>query len=122
MLTDTLRKMMLVSIGAVSLTRDKAEQLVKELSEKGQVNQAEARSFVREIMEKGDRERVAIQNAVSGEVRKIREEIGFASKKDLGEISARLRRIEEHLNISFVEAEPAPENVPAGDTTQENQA
>ncbi|MDA8097234.1 MAG: hypothetical protein C4575_13195 [Desulforudis sp.] len=121
MLTDTLRKMMLVSIGAVSLTKEKAEQLVKELSEKGQVSQGEARSFVREIMEKGDRERQAIQNAVTGEVRKIREEIGFASKKDLAQITERLRRIEEHLNISFAEAEPAPENAPAENTAPENQ-
>jgi polyhydroxyalkanoate synthesis regulator phasin len=113
--------MMLVSIGAVSLTKEKAEQLVKELSEKGQVSQGEARSFVREIMEKGDRERQAIQNAVTGEVRKIREEIGFASKKDLAQITERLRRIEEHLNISFAEAEPAPENAPAENTAPENQ-
>lgn len=121
MLTDTLRKMMLVSMGAVSLTREKAEQLVKELSEKGQVSQVEARSFVREIMEKGDRERQAIQNAVTGEVRKIREEIGFASKKDLAQITERLRRIEEHLNIPYAEAEPAPENAPAENTAPENQ-
>ncbi len=109
MLSDTLRKMMLVSIGALTLTKEKAEQLVKELSEKGQVSQSEARGFVREVMEKGDRERQAIQNAVVNEVRKIREEIGWASKRDLAEINERLRRIEEHLNLPVHEqpAQPA---------------
>lgn len=122
MLTDTLRKMMLVSIGALTLTKEKAEQLVKELSEKGQVSQSEARGFVREVMEKGDRERQAIQNAVINEVRKIREEIGWASKKDLTEINERLRRIEEHLNLPVHEqpAQPADDQ-PGGNPPADNQ-
>lgn len=120
MLTDTLRKMMLVSIGALTLTKEKAEQLVKELSEKGQVSQSEARGFVREVMEKGDRERQAIQNAVTKEVRKIREEIGWASKKDLSELNERLRRIEEHLNLPVTDppAENPADNAGEGESQQ----
>lgn len=119
-LTDTLRKMMLVSIGALTLTKEKAEQLVKELSEKGQVSQSEARGFVREVMEKGDRERQAIQNAVTKEVRKIREEIGWASKKDLSELNERLRRIEEHLNLPVTDppAENPADNAGEGESQQ----
>lgn len=121
MLTDTLRKMMLVSIGALTLTKEKAEQLVKELSEKGQVSQSEARGFVREVMEKGDRERQAIQNAVINEVRKIREEIGWASKKDLTEINERLRRIEEHLNLVHEQPAQPADDQPGGNPPADNQ-
>lgn len=103
MLVDTLRKMMLVSIGALTLTKEKAEQLVKELSDKGEVSQGEARGFIREVMERGDRERQAIRNAVSREIHRIREEVGWAPKKDLARIDMRLSRIEEHLGLPPLE-------------------
>ncbi|MDI6906644.1 MAG: hypothetical protein QMC81_04020 [Thermoanaerobacterales bacterium] len=107
MLLDTFRKLMLVSVGALSLTKEKAEQLVRELTEKGQVSTNEARKFVTELMEKGDKEREAIRNAVGQEVRRIREEWGIVTKGDLADLNARLARIEEHL---FGSPATEPEN------------
>jgi len=97
MLTDTVRKLILVSIGALSLTKEKAEQLVRELTDKGQVSTSEARKFVSELMERGDREREAVRNAVGEEVRRIREEWGIVTKGDLAELNARLARLEERV-------------------------
>lgn len=110
MVVDTLRKMLLVSIGALTLTKEKAEQLVKELSEKGEVSQGEARGFIREVMERGDRERQAIRSAVAKEIRKIREEVGWAPKRDLARINERLRRIEEHLDLPPLEEPDADDD------------
>lgn len=115
MVVDTLRKMLLVSIGALTLTKEKADNLVKELSEKGEVSQGEARGFIREVMEKGDHERKAIRKAVAKEVRRFREEVGWAPKRDLAEISARLQRIEEHLGLPPLESADEEDAVDDGD-------
>lgn len=94
---ETLRKLMLASIGALSLTKEKTEQLVRELSERGQLSSTEARKLVSELLEKGEKEKETIQKTVNSEVQKMREEWGLVNKRDLLEVNARLARIEEQL-------------------------
>jgi polyhydroxyalkanoate synthesis regulator phasin len=107
MLSTTVKKMMLMGIGALSLTRERAEILVKELTEKGDVNQTEARSFVAELIQRGEQERKALQKAVRGEMARLRDEFSMVNKKDLARLEARLRRIEKHLNLPPLAAEGA---------------
>ncbi|MEW6173916.1 MAG: hypothetical protein AB1510_12810 [Bacillota bacterium] len=92
---DTFRKVVLVGIGALSLTKEKAEQLVKELAEKGHVTTDEARSFVKELLDRGQRERETLQKAVREEVDGLRENWGLVTKRDLNEVLQRLAAIEE---------------------------
>lgn len=92
---DTLRKIVLIGIGALSLTKEKAEQLVKELVEKGHVTTDEARSFVKELLERGQRERETVRKAVVEEIDDLREKWGLVTKKDLNEVLRRLTVLEE---------------------------
>ncbi|MBO8129097.1 MAG: hypothetical protein H0Z39_07855 [Peptococcaceae bacterium] len=94
---NTFRKVMLMSIGAVSLTKERAEQIVKELTDKGKVNTKEAKSFVQELIDKGENERKAIQKLVSEEVNRFFDEMGLVTKKDWEELNSRLSRIEQLL-------------------------
>lgn len=114
MLTTTMRRMMLMGIGALSLTKERTEQLVKELTEKGDVNQAEAKSFVSELVRRGEQERLAMKKVVRGEMMKLREDMGVLSKRDFARMEARLKRIEEHLNL--------PAAAPAADRPEQQAA
>lgn len=113
MLTSTVRRMMLMGIGALSLSREKAELMVKELTEKGEVDQAEARTFVSELIRRGEQERAAVQKAVRNEMTELRDEFGLVKRRDLLRIEARLDRIEQHLNLPPIATENQPaENQP----------
>jgi polyhydroxyalkanoate synthesis regulator phasin len=94
---EILRKVVLVGIGALSLTKEKAEQLVKELADKGHVTTDEARTFVGELLERGQRERESIRKTVGEEIEGLRDKWGLVTKKDLNELLRRLAVIEEHL-------------------------
>jgi polyhydroxyalkanoate synthesis regulator phasin len=91
--------MMLMGIGALSLTRERAEMMIKELTEKGEVDQAEAKTFVSELIRRGEQERMALQKTVRREMSLLREELGLVNRRDLSRIEARLKRIEKHLNL-----------------------
>lgn len=103
---ETLRKVVLVGIGALSLTKEKAEQLVKELTDKGHVTTDEARTFVRELLERGQRERETIRKTIGEEVEELRDKWGLVTKRDLNEVLRCLVVIEEHL----LGKKPEPEN------------
>lgn len=91
---DMLRRLSLAGLGVFSLTKEKAEQVVKELSERGQVNAEEARSLFKDLVEKGEQERAALSQTIRNEIQKIREEVGFVSKQEFKHLEERISRLE----------------------------
>jgi len=69
-----------------------------ELVEKGEVTKEEAREFVKELAEKGEQEREALQKTIRMEMERIRGAMGLISGDDLRKLEERLQRIEEKLN------------------------
>lgn len=93
----TAKKMMLAGIGAAALTKEKAEQVVKELTDRGQVSNDEAKSMVQELIDKGEQERGALTACIRREIFNLRDELGLATRQDLTGLSTRLDRLEERL-------------------------
>jgi len=91
------RKMMLAGIGALSLTREKAEQMVNELVDRGQMSRDEAKKMVQDLINKGEQERSALLTTIRQELNAWRDEMGLATKQDLADLAARLARLEERL-------------------------
>jgi len=107
---DLLRKLTLVGIGALSLTREKAEQLAKELVEKGHASTEEARRFVEELVERGEKEREELRSGMASLITKCRDEWDLAKRSDLIDLQERVRRLEERV---FGVPEGPPQDSPS---------
>ena len=99
---EIIRKLFLIGMGAVSLTREKAEKLAEELVEKGEVSSEDAKGFIRELMDKGRRERDSLKEIIKEELSEIREEFGLATLEQLKQLELRIQELEERIN-SIVE-------------------
>lgn len=97
---DVFRKAFFAGMGALSLTKEKAEKLVEDLVEKGEVGAEEAKTFAKELFEKGQQERLAITETVRNEVERLKENMGMVSKKDLAKLEERLAAIEAKISPS----------------------
>ncbi len=104
---DAIRRLALAGIGVFSLTREKAEQVVKELVEKGQVSAEEARGVFRDLVEKGEQERAALAQTIRNEINRLREEVGFVTRQDWRALEERIRRLEAQLGQAGQAAPPA---------------
>lgn len=78
---ETLRKVLLASVGAMALAADEAEELVSRLVERGQIAQEEGRKLVQEMMVKS------------------RERMGTSKEKMEAAIDARIEKALERLNV-----------------------
>mgnify|MGYP005841454139 CR=1 FL=1 len=110
---EALKKLALAGIGVFSLTREKAEQIVKELAEKGQVSAEEAKGMFRELIEKGEQEREALLRTIRNEINRLREEVGLATKHDLKVLEQRISSLEARLGQTLPEGGQVP---PEGDS------
>jgi len=102
---DILKKTYLASLGALELTREKAEELIDTLIKKGEIKRGEREDALSELLDKVRDNVVSLKDRISAEVEKKIESLRVARKTDLDALSKKvdsltesLAKIEEKLN------------------------
>lgn len=94
---DLIKKGVLLGLGALTLTKEKAEELVDELIKKGEVSKDERSSVMREILDKAKEQEENINERIRVEISKIIEKLGIPSKKDFEELEKRIDKLTQQL-------------------------
>ena len=92
---DEIRRMALITSGMVELTRNRAETIVRDLINSGELPGGQATQTVRDLMERSKQNRTEILNMVRSEMRNQIEAIGLASKRDIERLERRVARLED---------------------------
>ncbi len=82
-MTSIFEKGFLVGMGLLSMTREKAQQVIEELSHEGEVQKGEMKQWVDELSDRGEEERQALRKLIRDEVKKVLDEMGLATKEDI---------------------------------------
>jgi len=90
---ETLDKMMLAGLGALSMTRERAEKIFDEYASRGKAEKDSRSGFVKEVMDSADRTRGELEKMISEQVQKSVANLHLASHEDLQRIEAKLDRL-----------------------------
>ena len=91
-------------LGLAVYSREKIEELVEEMVQKGEVAKKDARDLAGDLVKKGEEQRTQVQKMVHDEVTKILDKMDLARKSD----------IKEQVAAALKEAgQAAPEPEPA---------
>jgi polyhydroxyalkanoate synthesis regulator phasin len=80
---SVFEKGFLAGIGLLSMTRDKAQQIIEDLSHEGEVQRSEVKQWVDQLADRGEEERQALRKLVREEMKKVMDEMGLATKEDI---------------------------------------
>lgn len=89
-MTTLLEKGILVGLGLLSMTREKAQKLVDDLAQRGEVNREEAKEWVERLVQRGEEERQAIRKLIRDEVKAVMDELGLPTKQDLQDLASQI--------------------------------
>lgn len=92
-----LKKAVYFGIGAMSITREKAEKFINELVERGEMTKEEAKQFVDEALKKGEEEKEALRKMIREEIFNLKNDVSVATKAELEALEARVRALEDKL-------------------------
>ena len=92
-----MKKMIYFGLGALTLTREKAEKVFSEMVEKGEMNRDEAKQWVEDVIKRGEEEKTELRATIRKEIEQIRSDFPLVTKADLEAIEARLAAIESKL-------------------------
>ena len=95
---DIIKKTMLLGLGLVSLTKEKAEGVVDDLVKRGEAARQDRFKAVDSLLEEAEKQEEKFTRKTTGMVRKVMTDLGLPTKKDLDEVSRTLTSIEQKLS------------------------
>lgn len=92
---DIIKKTMLTGVGLAAMTRDKVEELAKELIEMGGMSEKEGKELIAELQKKSKQARKDLETKVEDMVQKALKKTDVATKKDIARLEEKIKHIEQ---------------------------
>jgi polyhydroxyalkanoate synthesis regulator phasin len=90
---ETLDKLFLAGLGAMSMTREKAEKIFDDYVKKGQAQRENKSGFVKDLLETAEKSRTDMEKLISEQVKKVVATTPIATKDDIQRIEQKLDQI-----------------------------
>ena len=81
-----IEKGLLAGIGLLSMTREKAQDIIEDLSQEGEFQKSEVKQWVDQLSDRGEEERQALRKLIRDEMKKVLDEMGLVTEEDLQEM------------------------------------
>jgi len=95
---DIMRKTVLLGLGLISLTKEKAEGMVDELVKRGEVASQDRFKAVDSLLKEAEKQEEEVTRKMAGTVHKVMTDLGLPTRKELDEVLRTLKSIEQKLS------------------------
>ncbi|MCK5019510.1 MAG: hypothetical protein KAS32_20795 [Candidatus Peribacteraceae bacterium] len=85
-----IKKAILAGLGALSLTRGKAEEIAKDLIKQGELAKTGEAKFVKDLMGWAEESKVAVEKKVEVVVKKVLPKLDVPTRKEFNELKAKV--------------------------------
>ncbi len=93
-MVEMLEKMMLSGLGALSLSKNKAEELLTELKDKYRLSEDEGKTLLEKIQSMAQQGKETLAETVETEVKKAIRAAGLMTREEFGALEARVTVLE----------------------------
>ncbi|MCS6919425.1 MAG: phasin family protein [Fimbriimonadales bacterium] len=90
---ELMEQSVLMGLGAVSLTRETAQNFVDEMVKRGQAQREEAGEMVEQLLQRGEKQRNALRQLIRDEVQEVLKELQLPTHADMKAIEKKLDAI-----------------------------
>jgi polyhydroxyalkanoate synthesis regulator phasin len=90
---ESIDKMLLASLGAVSMTREKAEKIFDDYVAKGKAEKEAKTGFVKDMMDAADKTRTEFETMINKQVNEAMKNLNLAKSDDLARIEKKIDQL-----------------------------
>ena len=87
---ESLNTLMLAGLGALSITRQRAEEIFDQYVRRGQSEKADREGFVKDLMDSADKAREDLTQTIDKRIHQAVEKLNLATRDDLARLEAKL--------------------------------
>ena len=92
-----LKDLVNLGLGALVMTREKAEDVVNELVKKGEVGQDEGKKLVDDLIKKGEEGKKEIEAAIEKTVKHVIEKVDIPTRQEVNNLKSEIEQLREKL-------------------------
>lgn len=100
---DLIKKTMYMGVGLAYMTKEKVEEISRELIKKGELSAAEGKEFIDGLTEKSEEARKALEDRVEKTVKRVLAKLDISTKDDLSALEKRLAELEDKRKTAGTE-------------------
>jgi len=94
---DLIKKTLLTGVGLAAMTKDKIEELAKELTEKGKLTEKEGKELVDDLLKKSEKAKKDLEKDIEKVVKNTMKKMNIASGEELSNLTKRVKKLETAL-------------------------
>ena len=95
---DVIKKAVLTGIGIASLTKDKIEDLAKDLIDKGKMSEQEGEKLVQEMLSRAEESRQTMKNQTETMVQKTIDKMHLARMEDIDLLKKEIKTLRAEIS------------------------
>ncbi len=95
---ESIRKLGLLGIGAISITEEKIKQVVNELVERGEVSTEEGKTLVHELLDEKKKQMQDLDEKISEDVQNAISKSKIALKDDVSRLEDKIAELEKTIS------------------------
>jgi len=95
---ESLRRVLLASVGVVALTIEEIGELVDKLVERGEIAEQEGKKLVIEIKEKRKKKTDEAEDMASSRMREMMDKMDIPTKSDINDLSAKIATLSKRVD------------------------
>ncbi|MBN2105174.1 hypothetical protein JW835_14135 [bacterium] len=92
-MADLFEKTLYLGLGIFSMTKDRAEEIINDLVEKGKVSKDESAKAVRDLMDRAEKEKSHFDKKLNQIIEDTVKNLHLATRKDIDEINKKLDKL-----------------------------
>ncbi|MEA2064979.1 MAG: phasin family protein [Patescibacteria group bacterium] len=92
-MSNLIKQTILAGLGVFSLSREKAEEITKDLIKQGELAKTEEAKFVKNLMERVEKSKGEMEKKTEKMVKKTLAKLNLPTRKELDELKAKVGRL-----------------------------
>lgn len=97
-MTNLIKKTILTGLGIVSLTKDKAEKLVKDLIKEGELSKSEGAKMTKDLLEKVEKNKENLENKIEKTTAKALAKLNVPTHKEITDLKKKIENLDKKLS------------------------
>ena len=96
---ETIKKVAFTGMGVAALTREKVEDLAKDLIVKGKLSEQEGEKFVQEMVSRAEESKIALKEQTEKIVTSTLTKVPLAKESDVLELKAEIEKLRGEIEL-----------------------
>jgi len=105
---EVIERLALAGIGAVALTADRADELVRELSGRGELRRDEVRQTIDDAMGRWRGDATRLTERAGASMQSLFDQLGLVSREAYEELELRVAQLEHRLRLTETRLDAPP--------------